>query len=67
MSGANNGDLRGRGTKCFWVFHCGLSEFNLGATCSMSDIYSEYEDPEKNNLFWDLKKLIMIEVCLQGK
>lgn len=50
MSGANNGDLRGRGAKCFWVFHCGLIEFNLGGTCSMSYIYSEYEDPEKNNL-----------------
>lgn len=67
MSGANNGDLRGRGAKCFWVFHCGLIEFNLGGTCSMSYIYSEYEDPEKNNLSWDLKKLIVTEVCLQGK
>lgn len=29
VEGANNGDLRGRGAKCFWVFHCGLIEFNL--------------------------------------
>ena len=64
MSEANNGDLRGRGTKCFWVFHCGFIEFKLGCTHSMSDIYSKYEDPEKDNLSWDLKKLIGIEVCL---
>lgn len=68
MSGANSGDLRGRGSMCFWYFTLVQLNSICGDCYSISDTSLKYEDSEKNNnLSRDLKKLTVIAVHLQGK